>query len=108
MPLYEYQCTQCATRTEVIRRFSDPPLELCEECGGPLKKLLSAPAVQFKGTGWYVTDYARKGKPGESSDKSKSEKSVSEPTSSSDSGSTPKDTKDTKSAKKETATTTKT
>ncbi len=61
MPLYEYECRECGHRVEVIQRFSDEPLTTCEECQGPLKKLLSAPAVQFKGTGWYVTDYARKG-----------------------------------------------
>ena len=61
MPLYEYQCKACDDLTEVMRRFSDPPLDTCEKCGGELKKLLSAPAFQFKGSGWYVTDYARKG-----------------------------------------------
>ena len=57
MPLYEYQCQSCGNRTEVIQRVSDPPLSTCEDCGGDLKKLISAPAFQFKGTGWYVTDY---------------------------------------------------
>ncbi len=65
MPIYEYQCQSCSQRTEAIQRISDPPLETCDECGGALRKLLSAPAFQFKGTGWYVTDYARKGKDGE-------------------------------------------
>ncbi|MEO1365614.1 MAG: FmdB family zinc ribbon protein [Acidobacteriota bacterium] len=60
MPLYEYQCQNCGYRLEALQKFSDPPLTTCEKCGGPLKKLLSAPAVQFKGTGWYVTDYAGK------------------------------------------------
>jgi len=61
MPLYEYECQSCGSRIEVLRRFSDPPLESCD-CGekGTLKKLVSAPAFQFKGEGWYVTDYARK------------------------------------------------
>lgn len=60
MPLYEYQCPQCG-RFEVIQKFSDPPLATCPTCGCEVHKLLSAPAIQFKGTGWYVTDYARKG-----------------------------------------------
>jgi putative FmdB family regulatory protein len=61
LPLYEYQCSQCNHRFERIRKFSDPPLTTCPECGGVVVQLLSAPAVQFKGSGWYVTDYARKG-----------------------------------------------
>jgi putative FmdB family regulatory protein len=61
MPLYEYQCEACGGRFEVIQRFSDPPVEVCQTCGGHVRKLLSAPAIQFKGSGWYVTDYARKG-----------------------------------------------
>jgi len=61
MPLYEYQCTECEATLEAIQAFSAPPLEDCPECGRPsLKKLLSAPAFQFKGSGWYVNDYARK------------------------------------------------
>ena len=62
MPLYEYECTACGHRTELLQRHGDPPLERCPECGGSVRKLFSAPAVQFKGTGWYVTDYAGKGK----------------------------------------------
>jgi putative FmdB family regulatory protein len=62
MPLYEYQCEQCAARFELIQRFSDPPAHTCPSCGGgPVRKLLSSPAIQFKGSGWYITDYARKG-----------------------------------------------
>jgi putative FmdB family regulatory protein len=60
MPLYEYECLQCGKRTELLQRFSDAPLAACPHCGGEVKKLISAPAVQFKGTGWYVTDYAGK------------------------------------------------
>ena len=60
MPLYEYECKSCHTTTERIQKFSDPPLTVCPHCGGELEQLLSAPAVQFKGAGWYVTDYARK------------------------------------------------
>lgn len=60
MPLYEYQCKKCKHRFEKIRKFSDPPIKKCPECGGPVEQLLHAPAVQFKGSGWYVTDYAGK------------------------------------------------
>jgi putative FmdB family regulatory protein len=61
MPLYEYQCEACAQRFEVIQKFSDPPVTVCRVCGsGPVVKLLSSPAIQFKGSGWYITDYARK------------------------------------------------
>ena len=61
MPLYEYECSVCGHRFELIQRFADPPVETCVACGqGPVAKLLSAPAVHFKGTGWYVTDYAKK------------------------------------------------
>lgn len=60
MPLYEFECESCGRRFERIRRFSDPPIETCFACGGPVHKLMSSPAIQFKGTGWYVTDYARK------------------------------------------------
>ena len=59
MPLYEYQCGRCG-RFEIIRKFSDAPLTACPTCGQEVQKLLSAPAIQFKGTGWYITDYARK------------------------------------------------
>ena len=60
MPLYEYECASCGT-FEIIQRFSDPALTRCPKCSGRVHKLLSAPAIQFKGTGWYITDYARKG-----------------------------------------------
>ena len=61
MPLYEYRCERCGKKTEVIQSYSEKPLKICPHCGKPgLKKLLSAPAIQFKGTGWYVTDYAGK------------------------------------------------
>ena len=59
MPLYEYQCPKCG-RFELIRKFSDEMLTKCPTCGSDVQKLLSAPAIQFKGTGWYITDYARK------------------------------------------------
>lgn len=64
MPLYEYQCLQCGRRIEALHRFADPPLTVCETCGGELKRLVSAPSFQFKGTGWYVTDYAKSGSGG--------------------------------------------
>ncbi len=59
MPLYEYQCQSCGHLLEVIQKFSDEPLTECSECQGKLERLVSAPAIQFKGSGWYVTDYAR-------------------------------------------------
>ena len=62
MPLYEYQCDACGQRFEKIQKFSDPPMETCALCGkGPVRKLMSSPAIQFKGSGWYITDYAKKG-----------------------------------------------
>jgi putative FmdB family regulatory protein len=61
MPLYEYECGSCGHRFEQIQKFSDPSLTECPKCGGPLRKLVSSPAIQFKGTGWYITDYARSG-----------------------------------------------
>ena len=60
MPLYEYKCKKCGHRFERIQKFSDPPVKKCPECGGAVEQLISPPAVQFKGSGWYVTDYAKK------------------------------------------------
>jgi len=60
MPIYEYECLNCGKRTELLQRMNDAPLAACPNCGGEVKKLISSPAVQFKGTGWYVTDYAGK------------------------------------------------
>jgi putative FmdB family regulatory protein len=63
MPLYEYECEACGSRFEKIQKFSDPPADVCAKCGkGPVRKLLSSPAIQFKGSGWYITDYAKSGK----------------------------------------------
>lgn len=62
MPIFEYECTQCGHRTEHLQLSSGAPLEACPECNGEVRKLMSAPAFQFKGSGWYVTDYAGKGK----------------------------------------------
>jgi putative FmdB family regulatory protein len=64
LPLYEYHCPKDGT-FELVRKFSDPPLEACPTCGGAIEKLVSAPAIQFKGSGWYITDYARKSTGGE-------------------------------------------
>jgi putative FmdB family regulatory protein len=96
MPLYEYACEACGQRFELIRKFSDPEVDTCARCGkGPVQRLLSSPAIQFKGTGWYITDYSQKGK---SSDKSATDASA--PASSTES----KDASasDTTSSKKET------
>ncbi len=60
MPLYEYRCRKCGAQIERIQKFADPPLETCESCGGQLERLISSSAIQFKGSGWYVTDYSRK------------------------------------------------
>lgn len=82
MPLYEYQCTKCKHVFEKIQKFSDPPVDKCPECGAKVEQLLSAPAIQFKGAGWYVTDYAKKsGSPagsGKSSEVKASESKSSE------------------------------
>jgi putative FmdB family regulatory protein len=68
MPLYEYQCKKCGHRFEKIQKFSDKPVKKCPRCGGPVEQTISAPAVQFKGSGWYVTDYAKKSTAPASSD----------------------------------------
>ena len=60
MPLYEYQCDACGHRFEVIQKFSDPLVDTCPKCGSPVRKLMSSPAIQFKGSGFYITDYAKK------------------------------------------------
>lgn len=63
MPIYEYECTKCGHRFEKIQKFSDPHEKKCPECKGKVERLLHAPAIQFKGSGWYITDYSGKGKP---------------------------------------------
>jgi putative FmdB family regulatory protein len=73
MPIYEYQCAKCGKTIEVIQKMSDKPLKKHEQCGGALTKLISAAGFQFKGTGWYVTDYARKSSDGETSTDKKTE-----------------------------------
>ena len=60
MPIYEYQCRRCEHRFELIQKFSDKPRKRCPECSGTVKRLISPPAIRFKGSGWYVTDYANK------------------------------------------------
>lgn len=88
MPNYEYLCANCGHRFEQIRKFSDKPLRKCPECGGVIEQVISAPAVQFKGSGWYVTDYAKKGAA-----------SAGSPSSSSEGDSATTEAKDTKDAK---------
>jgi putative FmdB family regulatory protein len=86
MPLYEYECEKCGHRFEKIQKFSDKMVKKCPECGGKVEQMISAPAVQFKGSGWYVTDYANKshapssdgGKDSKKDDKSSSDDSSRE------------------------------
>jgi putative FmdB family regulatory protein len=81
MPLYEYECDANHHRFEVIQKYSDPPIATCPTCGSTVQKLLSSPAIQFKGSGWYITDYARAGKSdggGASSGKSEGSSSTAE------------------------------
>ncbi len=73
MPLYEYQCKKCHHRFERIQKFSDPHVKKCPDCGGPVEQVVSAPAVQFKGSGWYVTDYAKKSSSGSATSSSNGE-----------------------------------
>ncbi len=73
MPLYEYECEACGQRFEKIQKYSDPLADVCAKCGkGPVRKLLSSPAIQFKGSGFYITDYAKKSSPDSSGSKSSS------------------------------------
>ncbi|HKC10759.1 MAG TPA: FmdB family zinc ribbon protein [Vicinamibacteria bacterium] len=71
LPLYEYKCPRCG-RFEILQKYSDPSLMACPTCGKEVHRLLSAPAIQFKGTGWYITDYARKSSGGDGADGSSS------------------------------------
>jgi putative FmdB family regulatory protein len=92
MPIYEYECRKCKAHTEAFQKVSDKPLTKCPKCGGRLDKRISAPAIQFKGSGWYVTDYAGKATKGEKSEsEAKTEKSEK---------SDPKTTKESSSANK--------
>ena len=83
MPLYEYRCSQCGSVFELIQKVEEPPLKKCLKCGGDVHKIISPPALQFKGSGWYITDYAQKN----SSAEQKKDISKTEPSS------TTKDTK---------------
>lgn len=76
MPIYEYRCDDCGRLTEALQRMADPPLTECEHCSGHLSKQISAPAFQFKGTGWYVTDYAKKSGAGSGGSDESAEKSA--------------------------------
>jgi putative FmdB family regulatory protein len=91
MPLYEYQCEACEKVFERIQKFSDPPIDVCPNCGkGPVKKLPSSPAIQFKGSGFYITDYPKKSSPdsgGKSGGSSSSDSSASNTSGSSSSSS---------------------
>ena len=78
MPVYEYECLKCGNRFEELHKFSDAPVKKHDGCGGRVKRLPSAPAIQFKGTGWYVTDYARKGGAGDGDGKAKEAKEAKE------------------------------
>jgi putative FmdB family regulatory protein len=86
MPLYEYECDACGQRFELIQKFSDPTPDVCEKCGkGPVRRLMSSPAIQFKGSGFYITDYAKKGSSDSGGSKAKSDSSKSESASKGDS-----------------------
>ena len=78
MPIYEFECRKCKAYLEVFQKVSDKPPVKCRKCGGRLEKLISAPAIQFKGAGWYVTDYAGKGKAAKTEEHSESSSSSSE------------------------------
>jgi putative FmdB family regulatory protein len=88
MPLYEYECKKCGHRFEKIQKFSDKMVKKCPECGGKVEQMISAPAVQFKGSGWYVTDYAKKSSsPGSGGDSASNAKEKKDDKSKSDGGS---------------------
>ena len=74
MPLYEYSCNECGHRFELIQKFSDQPIKKCEQCSGKVTKLISAPGLSFKGSGWYITDYSNKSKPPDSKEAAGTEK----------------------------------
>src|SRR6267143_6026921 len=94
MPLYEYECKKCGHRFEKILKFSDKPMKKCPDCGGAVEQLISAPTVQFKGAGWYVTAYAKKGT-------TSSSKSSEGDGGSKDTSKESKDSKDSKETKKD-------
>ena len=74
MPLYEYECAACGERFERLQKFADPPIKTCPACGGHVSRLLSSSAIRFKGSGWYVTDYARPDRIGARGDQHAAEK----------------------------------
>jgi putative FmdB family regulatory protein len=88
MPLYEYECERCGKHFELIQKFSDQPLTTHDECGGTVHRLLSVSALQFKGSGWYVNDYAKSSKPESSDNSSKKTDAAPSATSSSESSGT--------------------
>lgn len=102
MPLYEYACASCKKKIEVLQGFNEKPIRNCPHCGGKLKKLMSSPAIQFKGSGWYVTDYAKQGPPpadgssAKASEKSPEKGSGKGPDRSGESRSESKDSKESK------------
>jgi len=85
MPLYEYQCSACRERSEILQKISDPPYTRCPKCGGEMKKLFSSPAIQFKGSGFYKTDYASSSSSSSKSDSKNESKSESKSEGSSES-----------------------
>lgn len=101
MPLYEYLCSSCKKKIEVLQGFNEKPIRNCPHCGGKLKKLMSSPAIQFKGSGWYVTDYAGKSGSADSADKSPAKASESDSKGSKESK--PETKKSEKPSKKESA-----
>ena len=101
MPLYEYECKKCHHRFERIQKFSDPYVKKCPDCGGPVELVVSAPAVQFKGSGWYVNDYAKKSSASSSSNGESGSKTESGSKSDSDSKIDSKSDAESKSKKEE-------
>ena len=101
MPLYEYQCKKCGHRFEKIQKFSDKLVKKCPECGGTVEQTISAPAVQFKGSGWYVTDYAKKGSSSASSGSSDSKDKKDEKKSEAKDSSTKESSSEKSSSKKD-------
>jgi len=97
MPLYEYECGRCKHRFELIQKFSDKPVRKCPDCGGRTERLISAPAIRFKGTGWYVTDYGNKGRSQANSEKSEAMREAADSKSETKSETKSKSTSETKS-----------
>ena len=103
MPIYEYHCADCNHQFELMQKFSDPPLEQCPSCSGHVHKLISRSAFHLKGSGWYVTDYGRKGGQTGSSNSSNSSESSSTTDTSSSTSNASSDNKSTSAAKTDTA-----